>query len=159
MRCTRSSSLASNAAFRPAGTNTRVPLVHTWPELKKLAITAMSAARSRSASSQMISGDLPPSSMVTSFSDDAAALAMTFLPVATPPVNDTLAMRGCSVISAPTPAPLPVSTLNTPSGSPASLKISASFSALSEVTSLGLKIIALPAASAGAAFHKAIWIG
>jgi hypothetical protein len=31
-----------------AGTNTRVPLVHTWPELKKLAIMAMSAARSRS---------------------------------------------------------------------------------------------------------------
>lgn len=27
------------------------------------------------------------------------------------------------------------------------------------VTSLGLKIIALPAASAGADFHRAIWIG
>ncbi len=107
----------------------------------------------------MISGDLPPSSIVTSLSDDDAALAMTFFPVATPPVKDTLAMRGCSVISAPTQAPLPVSTLNTPSGSPASLKISASLSALSEVTSLGLKIIALPAASAGAAFHRAIWMG
>ncbi len=94
--------------------------------------------------------------MVTSFSVDAAALVMTFLPVATPPVKDTLAMRGCSVISDPTPAPLPVSTLNTPSGSPASLKISASFSALSGVTSLGLKIIALPAVNAGAAFHRAI---
>ena len=30
---------------------------------------------------------------------------------------------------------------------------------VSGVTSLGLKIIALPAASAGADFHKAIWIG
>jgi hypothetical protein len=60
------------------GTNTRVPLVQTWPELKKLAIMAMSAARSRSASSKIISGDLPPSSIVTSFSDEAAELAITF---------------------------------------------------------------------------------
>lgn len=44
----------------------------------KLAIMAISAARSRSASSAIISGDLPPSSMVTSFSDEAAELAITF---------------------------------------------------------------------------------
>ena len=41
----------------------------------------------------------------------------------------------------------------------ASVKISASLRVVREVTSLGLKIIALPAARAGADFHRAIWIG
>ena len=35
--------------------------------------------------------------MVTSFSDEAAELAITFLPLATPPVKEILAMSGCSV--------------------------------------------------------------
>ena len=82
---------------------------------------AISAARSRSASSKTISGDLPPSSMVTSFREEAAELAITFLPLATPPVNDTLAMPGCSVRYCPVSAPTPGNTLNTPSGRPASL--------------------------------------
>jgi O-acetyl-ADP-ribose deacetylase (regulator of RNase III) len=50
-------------------------------------------------------------------------------------------------------------TLNTPGGAPASTRISASFKALSGVSSDGLKTIALPQASAGAAFQQAIWIG
>ena len=37
--------------------------------------------------------------------------------------------------------------------------ISASFTAVSGVSSAGLKIIALPQASAGAAFQQAIWSG
>jgi hypothetical protein len=37
---------------------------------------------------QAFDRDLPPSSMVTSLRLEAAALAMTFLPVATPPVNE-----------------------------------------------------------------------
>jgi len=86
-----------------------------------LAIIAMSAARSRSASSNTISGDLPPSSMVTSLSEELEALAMTFLPVSVPPVNETFSMRGCSVSQVPTSRPLPVNTLNTPAGTPASV--------------------------------------
>ncbi|MNN94156.1 hypothetical protein D3C81_2127330 [compost metagenome] len=82
---------------------------------------AMSAALSRSASAQMISGDLPPSSMVTSLSEELEALAMTFLPVVVPPVKETFSMRGCSVSQVPTSRPLPVRTLNTPSGRPASV--------------------------------------
>ena len=97
IRFTRSITACSNAALRVCGTNTRVPLVHTWPELKKFAITAISAARSRLASAQIIRGDLPPSSMVTSLRLEAAALAMTFLPVATPPVNEIFWISGCSV--------------------------------------------------------------
>ena len=59
------------------GINTRVPLVR--------AAGAVEVGHHRdiggevgSASSQTISGDLPPSSMVTSFSDEAAELAITF---------------------------------------------------------------------------------
>lgn len=120
MRFTRSSTFCVKASLIERCTNTRVPFVQTWPELKKLAVTAMSAARSRSASSNTISGDLPPSSIVTSFSDDAPASDITFLPVSTPPVNDTFAMPGWPVSSAPT-EPSPCTTLNTPAGTPASV--------------------------------------
>ena len=111
-----------------------------------------------SASSKTMSGDLPPSSMVTSLSDEAAALAITFLPVATPPVKEILAMSGCWLSAWPT-RQSPCTTLKTPAGRPASRKISARWGADSGVTSLGLKIMALPAASAGADFHMAIWMG
>src|SRR5690606_9045755 len=117
------------------------------------------AARYRSASSQIINGDLPPSSMVTALSEELAALAVTFFAVATPPLKDTLAMSVCSVTMGRTSAHAPGSTLDTRAGHPESVNSSASLSAVSEVTSLGLKIIAFPAASAGAAFHRAIWIG
>ncbi len=55
--------------------------------------------------------------------------------------------------------PSPCTTLNTPGGTPLSVRSPASLNAVSGVTSLGLKIIALPAASAGADFQHAIWIG
>ena len=83
---------------------------------------------------------------------------MIFLPVATEPVSDTLATAGWRVSAAPT-SPYPCTTLKTPAGTPASTRISASFRAERGVTSEGLKIIALPHASAGAAFQQAIWIG
>lgn len=97
--------------------------------------------------------------MATFFSDELDALAITLRPVAVPPVKLTFSICGCSVSALPTLAPSPGNTLNTPSGKPASVNISANVSAVSGVTSLGLKIIALPAASAGAAFHSAIWMG
>ncbi|KTF06016.1 hypothetical protein MGSAQ_002488 [marine sediment metagenome] len=46
--------------------------------------------------------------------------------------------------------------MNTPSGTPASVKISASFSAPIGVSSDGLNIKALPAARAGPDFQQAI---
>ncbi len=82
---------------------------------------AMSAARSRLASSQMINGDLPPSSIVTSLRVEPAALAMTFLPVSTPPVKEIFSITGCSVSHCPISRPAPCTTLNTPSGRPASV--------------------------------------
>ena len=53
----------------------------------------------------------------------------------------------------------PWTTLKAPAGRPASARISPSLSAPSGVSSEGLKIIALPQASAGAAFQQAIWVG
>ena len=55
------------------------------------------------------------------FSDELEALAMTFLPVEVPPVKEIFSISGCSVSHWPTSRPLPVSTLNTPSGTPASV--------------------------------------
>ena len=49
--------------------------------------------------------------------------------------------------------PGPVTTLNTPSGRPASWQSSANLSAVSGVSDAGLSTTVLPAASAGAIFH------
>ena len=57
---------------------------------------------------------LPPSSSVTRFSF-CAALPITFLPVATDPVNTILSMPGWLVRWLPTSAP-PVTLLTTPGG-------------------------------------------
>ncbi len=57
-------------------------------------------------------------------------------------------MSTCSIKAAPV-APRPVATWNTPSGSPHSRNPSASSSEVSGVTSEGLRITLLPAASAG----------
>ena len=54
------------------------------------------------------------------------------------------------------PSPGPATTLSTPSGSPASRAIFSSSSAVSGVSSAGLRTTVLPAASAGATFQEAI---
>ena len=82
-------------------------------------------------------------------------MAATRFPVATEPVSDTFATSGCFTSALPV-SPAPSTTLNTPSGSPASRYISASFKAVRGVTSEGLNTMVLPQASAGADFHKAI---
>ena len=53
----------------------------------------------------------------------------------------------------PTLPPGPVTTLSTPSGSPASWQSSANLSAVSGVCDAGLMTTVLPAASAGASFQ------
>ena len=58
-------------------------------------------------------------------------------------------MPGCAVSGAPAWAPVPWTTLNTPSGRPAFLVMSASSDAVSGAHSGGLATTVLPAASAG----------
>ncbi len=71
-------------------------------------------------------------------------------PTAVEPVNDTLRTRGSATSASPISLPCPVTTESTGPGSPASRKQSASASAVSGVSSAGLRTTALPAASAGA---------
>ena len=89
----------------------------------------------------------------------SAAARAICLPVAVEPVKLTFAICGCEVSAAPHTAPLPVTTLNTPSGMPASLASSATRSRVSGVVSDGLMTIEQPAASAGITFHIPIISG
>ena len=57
--------------------------------LKKSAWLAIFTATSKSASSQMITGDFPPSSRVTGFKLLLAAASMMNLPTAVDPVKET----------------------------------------------------------------------
>ena len=111
--------------------------------LKKIPKLAMSTATSRSASSQMIKGDLPPSSRVTGFKLLLAAASIMSLPTSVDPVKATykdrkgrvskqisyltiwyclfvtLSMSIWPEIAAPAVSPKPGRTFKTPSGTPA----------------------------------------
>ena len=84
---------------------------------------------------------------------------MTLLPTAVEPVNDTMSTSGCATRWAPASGPLPVTTLSTPAGRPASAASSASRSDVTGVSSDGLSTMVLPAAMAGRTFHPAICRG
>ena len=62
--------------------------------------------------------DLPPSSWWTRLTELADACA-TAIPALVEPVNDIIATSGCSDNAAPTVGPYPLTTLNTPLGTPA----------------------------------------
>ena len=148
---------STNSSCTEDSTKTRVPLEHTSPWVAKFASTAASTARSISASANTSKGDLPPSSSVTG-TGPAAAARMTARPVGTDPVTVILSTPTCELRASPT-NPSPCTTEKTPGGNPASSSTSANATALSGVCSEGLKTIALPAASAGAAFQQAICSG
>jgi hypothetical protein len=123
----------------------------------KYAAGAMPAAvAATSASSNTITGALPPSSRCTRLRSAAAARA-TSMPARTEPVIDTIRGMSCDTRARPVSG-LPQITLNTPGGRN-SAAISASSSVLTGVVSDGLSTTALPAAIAGANFQTAIIIG
>jgi hypothetical protein len=84
---------------------------------------------------------------------------MIDLPTSVDPVKHTLRTAGCVTNRCPTTLPLPGSTVNTPSGSPASSASSPSRIAVSGVSSAGFSTTVLPAASAGPKPQAAIGIG
>ena len=106
------------------------------------------AAFARSASSQMIIGSEPPSSSVTRL-EPLAASAATCSPVGVEPVKATLRTSGCVTSASPVSAPVPGNTVSTPSGRPASARISPSRSVVSGVESAGFATTVLPHSSAG----------
>src|SRR4051794_24734346 len=114
--------------------------------------TTASSARSRSASSNTITGFLPPSSKCTRFKVGAPC-AMMAEPVALSPTKPIALMAGCSVSALPASSPKPCTVLRTPSGTPACLTICASKSAVTGDHSAGLCTTVQPAASAGAIFQ------
>ena len=123
--------------------------MQNWPVLKTKALMTAPIASSRSASSKTMWAALPPSSMVTGLRCSPATLAAC-RPTAVEPVKAILSTPGWRSSASPTTWPLPVTTLSTPSGTPASESSWAMKSALSGVSSAGLWTTALPAASAGA---------
>src|SRR5690242_11141959 len=139
---------AVNSPAIASSTSSLVPARHTCPALSNLP-TACPTARSRSASANTSNGDFPPSSSETGVSCPPAAAA-TCRPVAPEPVKATRATPGCATSGAPASAPRPWTTLNTPSGRPASRVMSASRLAVSGAHSGGLATTVFPAASAGA---------
>ena len=96
----------------------------------------------------MIIGSEPPSSSVTRF-DPFAARAPTRSPVGVEPVNATLRTNGCVTSASPATEPAPGTTLKTPGGSPASVRISASRRVVNGVVSAGLATTVFPHSSAG----------
>ena len=112
---------------------------------------------SRSASSNTITGALPPSSRCVRLVPFAAA-CRTLSPVETSPVSEIIATPGCEISGAPTVLPRPQTTLTTPAGN-SSARIVASFNVDSGVCSEGLITTVLPPASAGESFQAAIISG
>src|SRR6185437_4929846 len=114
--------------------------------------TTASSARSNSASSNTITGFLPPSSKCTRFKVGAPC-AMMAEPVALSPTNPIALIAGCSVSALPASSPMPCTVLRTPSGTPACFTSFASRSAVTGDHSAGLWTTVQPAASAGAIFQ------
>jgi hypothetical protein len=148
--------MAAASSMRAAGTSMREGALHDWPELLHMAAMSREITLAKSASSRMMFADLPPSSCATRLTVGAAARA-TSTPARVEPVNDTMSTSGWAESAAPTPAPSPLTRLNTPAGTPASSRISVKMIAFSGATSDGLSTIVQPAASAGATL-QAIWL-
>ena len=153
----RALSFSSSRAAIPSCARMREPAQQTWPWLNQMASTTPSTTLSRSASSNTMNGDFPPSSSDSFFPVPAVATRMS-RPTSVDPVKAILSTPGCATSAAPV-RPSPVMMLTTPAGSPASTHSSANSSAVSEVNSAGLSTTVFPIAMAGAIFQASMSIG
>lgn len=85
-------------------------------------------------------------------------MLITFFPVGTDPVKETLSTPGCDDSKWPVTPP-PWTIFRAPLGSPASVKISAIKTAVRGVSGEGLNTIVFPQANAGVDFQVQIWNG
>ena len=107
----------------PRGRGSGWPIVHASPMLRIFASSAPSTASSRSASSKIRNGALPPSSIDTR-STCSADCSMSLRPTSVDPVKDSLRVRGSRMSGSMTdPDERAVMTLRTPPGRPASSRI------------------------------------
>ena len=137
-------SFAANASYTRSCTSSRFAHTHVCPVLRYFDAIAPSTAASRSASSNTMNGALPPSSSDTFFTVPAHC-AISDLPTSVEPVNDSFRTVGFDVSSAPMSAADPVTTLNTPLGTPARSASSASASAENGVCDAGFSTTVQPA--------------
>ena len=93
--------------------------MQVWPVAANTPAITPLAAAARSASANTTCADLPPSSSTVPVMLAAAALA-TSAPTLVDPVNAILSIPGCPARAWPTAGPKPLTTLNTPAGTPAS---------------------------------------
>ena len=129
------------------------------PEWEIVAYEQNIAARLTSPSSRSTNADLPPSSRNTRFTV-ALAAAMIARPTGVEPVNDTTSMSGCVVSSTPTALSDDVITFTTPGGMSVDSTISLpSARADHGVSGAPFRTTVHPAASTGASFASASWIG
>ena len=147
-----------NESSADRSTRIRERAQQSCPALPNTAPGAAAAAAAMSASANTMLADLPPSSSVTRLIVAAADAAIR-APTSVDPVNATFATSGCSTSRAPAVEPGPATMLTTPSGIPASSAIFSNSSAVSGVSSAGLRTTVFPAASAGAIFHDAMFSG
>src|SRR5881397_2934188 len=127
---------------------TRVGAVQICPEWNDQVLPMPATAPLTSPSSNTTAAPLPPSSSNSRFMPRPAVSAMR-CPTGVLPVNDTMSMSA-STSACPASAPEPVTTLNTPGGSPASSTASANRSTASGSCGAGFTTTVLPMASAGA---------
>jgi len=89
----------------------------------------------------------------------SAAIPASSRPVTTEPVNAIRRTAECDTSGVPASGPVPVTTLNSPSGSPASVASRARCRVEVDVNSDGFATTAFPTASAGAAARHAWFSG
>src|SRR5699024_2917512 len=146
----------ANSTATERCTMKRFAAVQAWPMLRNFAFSAPSTAASRSASSNTTKGALPPSSIEVR-STPGAAWDRSFRPTSVEPVKESLRSRGSARIGSETVLEeLEVTTLTTPSGSPASSSSFTKSSVVSGVSCAGLSTTVQPAASAGAVVDHAL---
>src|SRR5947209_9226185 len=107
--------------------------------------TSPSTALSRSASSKIMNGDLPPSSSESFLWVSAVALRMA-RPTSVEPVNAILSTSGCFTSASPV-EPSPVTMFTTPGGNATSWQMCAKASAVKGVNSAGFKTTVFPVRS------------
>src|SRR4029453_17255212 len=106
---------ATNSSWIEPCTRSRDPATHDCPDAAKMPATTPFTAWSRSASSNTMLGDLPPSSIVTRFMW-RAAFSLMMRPASGPPVKAMRSTRGWLITASPTSGPQPVTTLRTRGG-------------------------------------------
>ncbi len=136
----------------------RLVQTQVWPAFLNLQAIAPSTALSRSASSKTMNGAWPPSSIEVRLTVSAHCLSR-ILPTSVEPVNETLRTVLLVHSSVPIGPELPVTTLNTPAGTPARSASSAMARAEKGVAEAGLTTMVQPAANAGPTLRVIMALG